>query len=117
MFYPPAIREDATPSSEVRDAPEGVEVASPNAAQEIISPKVPAKGSGPSGTAGANESQDPAGPKEVARPVSGGPVSHAEGPVIAAEPLQSVSLTEGSKDPEASPAQPSLEGIEDKSPT
>ena len=38
VFYPPAIKEDATPNSEVRDAPEGVKVASPNAAPEIISP-------------------------------------------------------------------------------
>ena len=29
VFYPPTIREDATPSSEVKDAPEEVEVASP----------------------------------------------------------------------------------------
>ena len=100
MFYPPAIREDATPS----------------AAQETISPQVPAKGNGPSRTAGADESQDPVGPKEAAWSVSGGPVSHTEGPVIATEPLQSVPLAEGSKDPEVSPAQPSLVGIEDKSP-
>ena len=46
MFYPFAIREDATPNSEVRDAPEGIEVASPSAAQETISPQVPAKGIG-----------------------------------------------------------------------
>ena len=115
MFYPSAIREDATPSSEVQDAPEGIEVASPSAAQEIISPQVPAKGSGPSGTAGADESQDPDAPKETAGSVSGSPVSHIEGPVIAAKPLQSVPLAEGSKDPEISPAQPSLEGIEGKS--
>ena len=38
VFYPPAIREDTTPSSEVRDASEGVEVASTSAAPEIISP-------------------------------------------------------------------------------
>ena len=38
VFYPPAIREDATPSNEEQDAPEGVEVASPSAAPEIISP-------------------------------------------------------------------------------
>ena len=56
MFYPPAIREDATPSFEVRDALEGIEVASPSAAQETISPQVPVKGNGPSGTAGADES-------------------------------------------------------------
>ena len=116
MFYPPAIREDATPSSEVRDALKGIKVASPSAAQEIISPQVPAKGSGPSRTARADESQDPAGPKEAVWSVSGGPVSHTEGPVIAVEPLQSVPLAKGSKDPEVYPAQPSLEGIEDKSP-
>ena len=116
MFYPPTIREDATPSSEVQDAPEGVEVASPSAAHETISPQVPAEGSGPSGTAEADESQDPARPKEAAGPLNGGPFPHTEGPVIAAESLQLVPLAEGSKDPEASPAQPSLEGIKDESP-
>ena len=87
MFYPPAIREDATPSSKVQDALEGVEVASPSAAHETISPQVPAEGNGPSGTAEADESQDPAGPKEAARPLSGSPFPHTEGPVIAAESL------------------------------
>ena len=99
VFYPLAIREDATPSSEVRDAPEGIEVASPSAATKTISPQVPAEGSGPSGMAGADESQDPNAPKETAGSVSGDPVP----------------FVEGSKDPEISPAQPSLEGIEDKS--
>ena len=55
VFYPPAIREDAAPSSEVRDAPEKVEVVSPSAALERTSPKVPAKESGPSGEAGTDE--------------------------------------------------------------
>ena len=54
MFYPPAIREDATPSSEVRDAPEGIEVASPNAATKAIFPQVPAEGSDPSRMVGAD---------------------------------------------------------------
>ena len=44
VFYPPAIRENATPSSEVRDALEEIEVASPSAAQEIISPRCLLKG-------------------------------------------------------------------------
>ena len=99
VFYPLAIREDATPSSEVRDAPEEIEVASPSAAPEIISPQVPTEGSGPSGMVGADESQDPDAPKKTTRSVSGDPVPFAV----------------GSKDPEISPAQPSLEGIEDKS--
>ena len=65
--------------------------------------------------AGADEGQGPDAPKETAGSVSGNPVSHIEGPVIVVEPLQSVPLAEGSKDPETSPAQPSLEGIKDKS--
>ena len=55
VFYPPAIREDATPSSEVRDAPEEVEAVSPGAALAITSPVVPAKESGPSGAVGTDE--------------------------------------------------------------
>ena len=87
MFYSPAIREDATPNSKVRDAPEGVEVASPSAALEIVSPQVPAKESGPFGMAGADEGQGPDAPKETARSVSGNLVSHIKGPVIVVEPF------------------------------
>ena len=115
MFYPPTIRKDATPNSEVQDAPEGVEVTSPSAVLEIISPQVPAKGSGPSRMVGADEGQGSDVPKETAWSVSGDPISRIEGPVIVIEPLQSVPLVEGPKDPETSPAQPSLEGIKDKS--
>ena len=110
VFYP-----SATPSSEVRDAPKGVKVASPNAAPEIISPQVLAKESGPSGMAGANEGQGPNAPKEIVGSVSGDLVSYIEGPVIVVETLQSVPLAEGSRDLETFPAQPSLERIKDKS--
>ena len=99
VFYPPTIREDAAPSSEVQDAPEGIEVTSPSAATKTISPQVPAEGSGPSGMARADESQDPDAPKDIAGSISGDPVPFAK----------------GSKDPEISPTQPSLEGIKDKS--
>ena len=58
VFYPPTIREDATSSSEVRDALEEVEVASPDVALAITSPEVPAKESGPSGVAGTDEGQN-----------------------------------------------------------
>ena len=105
MFYPPAIREDAAPSSEVWDAPEEVEVASPGAAKE----------SGPSGKAGTDEGQNPDTRKETARSVGDDPISHIKGPVTVVEPLQSVPLGKGSKDPEISLAQPSKEGVKDKS--
>ena len=107
VFYPLAIREDATPSSEVWDALEEVKVVSSGAALEITSPKVPAKESNPSGAEGTNEGQNPNTPKETVGSVGDDPVSHIEGPVIVVEPLQSVTLSEGSKDPEISPAQPS----------
>ena len=115
VFYPPAIREGATSSSEVRDAPEEVEVASPGVALVITSPEVPAKESGPSGAVGTDEGQNPDTPKEIVGSVGDNPVSHIEGPVIVVKPLQSVPLGEGSKDPEIPPAQPSQEGVEDKS--
>ena len=59
MFYPLTIREDATPSSKVRDALEEVEVASPGTALVITSPEVPAKESGPSGVTETDEVQNP----------------------------------------------------------
>ena len=115
VFYPPAIEKGAAPSSEAQDAPEKVEVARPSAALEIISPQVLDKESGPSRMARADEGQGPDAPKEIARSVSGSSVSHIEGPVIVVEPLQSILLVEGFRDPKAFPAQPSLEGAKDKS--
>ena len=114
VFYPPAIREDATPSSEVRDAPEEVEVARPGVALLITSPEVPAKESGPSRAAGTEKGQNPDTPKETVGSVGDDPVSHIEGPIIIVKPLQSVPIAEGSKDPETSVAQSSPEGIKDK---
>ena len=107
MFYPPAIREDANPSSEVRDALEGVEVACPYVALVITSLEVPAKESGPSGATGTDEGQNPDTPKETVGSKGDDPISHIEGLVIVVEPLQSVPLGEGSKDPKISHAQPS----------
>ena len=65
----------------------------------------------------ADESQDPVGPKEAAGLVSGGPVSHTEGPIIAVEPLQSVPLAEGSKDPKISPTAAFLGGDQGQVPS
>ena len=76
---------------------------------------MPAKESGPSGVIGTDEGQDPDAPKETVGSVGDDPVSHIEGPVIVIKPLQSVSLGEGSKDPEISPTQPSEEGVKAKS--
>ena len=102
------------PNSKVRDAPEEVEVASPGIVLAITSPEVPAKESGPFGAVGIDEGQNPDTPKETIGFVGDDPVSHIEGPVIVVEPLQSGPLSEGSKDPTISPAQPSQEGVKDK---
>ena len=102
MYYPPAIREDATPSSEVRDAPEEVEVASPGDALGITSPKELAKESDPFGAARTNEGQNPDAPPETVGSTSDASVSHAEGLVLIVEPLQSIPFGKGSKDLETS---------------
>ena len=115
VYYPPAIKEDATPSSEVRDAPKEVEAYSPRATLTITSPEVPAKESGPSGAVGTNEGQKPNAPKETIGSIGDAPVSHVEGPIIIVEPLQPVPFGEGSKDLETSPAQLSEVGAEAKS--
>ena len=58
MYYPPAIREDAPPNSEVRDALEEVDAAGPRAALAINSSKELAKESDPSEAAETNEGQN-----------------------------------------------------------
>ena len=115
VYYPPAIREDATPSSEVRDALEEVEAASLEAAIGITSPKESAKESDPSGATGTNEGQNLDAPQKTVGSIGDAPVSHAEGPVLIVKPLQSVPLGKGSKDLETFLAQLSEVGAEAKS--
>ena len=62
MYYPPAIREDAPFSSEVRNASEEVEAAGLGAVLAIASSEEPAKESEPSDAAGTNEGQNPDAP-------------------------------------------------------
>ena len=112
VYYPPAIRENAPPSSKVRDAPEEVKAASPGATLAITSSKESAKESDPSRAAETNEGQNPDAPQETIGSTGDAPISLAEGPVLLIEPLQSVPLGEGSKDLETSPAQLSKVGAE-----
>ena len=115
MYYPPTIREDVAPSSEVKDAPEEVEAVGPGAALVITPSKEPAKESDPFGATKTNEGQNPDAPQETVGSISDAPVSHAEGPVLLVEPLQSVRLGEGSKDLETSPIQLFEVGVEARS--
>ena len=62
MYYPPAIREDAPSSFEVKNAPEEVEAAGPGVVLAIASSEEPAKENEPSGATGTNEGQNPDAP-------------------------------------------------------
>ena len=105
MYYLPTIREDGAASSEVRDALEEVEAIDPGVAMAITSSKEPAKESNLSGAAETNEGQNLDAPQEIIGSTGDVLVSHAEGPVLLVDPLQSVPLGEGSKDLETFPAQ------------
>ena len=115
VYYPPAIREDATPSSKVRDALEEVEATGPGAALAITSSKEPAKESNPFRVVETNEGQNPVAPQETVGSTGDASVSHAEGPVLLVEPLQLVPLGDGSKDLETFSAQSSEVGAEARS--
>ena len=112
VYYPPAIRENAPSSSEVRDVPKDIEAASPKAVLAITSSKEPAKENKPFGVAEMSEGQNPNAPQKTIESTGDAPVSHAEGPVLLVEPLQAVPFGKGSKDLETSPAYLSKGGVE-----
>ena len=115
VYNPPAIREGAPSSSEVRDVPEEVEAVGLRAALAMTSSKEPAKESEPSGAAKTNEGQNPDAPQETVGSTGDAPVSPVGGPVLLVEPLQVVPLSEGPKDIETPPAQPFEVGAETRS--
>ena len=104
MYYPPAIREDASSSSEAKDALGQTEATGPDAALAITSSKEPAEESGSSRAVETDEGQNPDAPQEIIGSTGDAPVFLAEGLVLLVEPLQSVPLREGFKDLETSPA-------------
>ena len=115
MYYPLAIKEDASSSSEAKDAPGQTEVAGPDAALALTSSRKPAEESGPSGAVETDEGQNPDAPQETIGSIGDAPVSLAEGPVLLVEPLQSVPLGEGFKDLKTSLIQLSEAGAEARS--
>ena len=104
MYYPPAIKEAAPSSSEVRDAPEEAEAVRPGAVLAITSLEEPAKESEPSGAAKTSEGQNPDAPQKTVESTGDAQASHAEEPVLLVKPLQAIPLGEGSKDLETFPA-------------
>ena len=104
MYYPPAIREAAPSSSEVRDALEEAETARPGAVLAITSLEEPAKESEPSDAAKISEGQNPDAPQKTVESTGDAQASHAEEPVLLVKPLQAIPLGKGSKDLETFPA-------------
>ena len=114
VYYPPAIWEIAPSSSEAKDAPEEAEAAGPETALAITAPDEPAKESELSRATETNEGLNPEAPQKTAGSTVDAQTLHAEESALLVEPLQTVPLSEGSKDPETAPTQPFKEGIKTK---
>ena len=117
IFYPTAIREAASTSSEaVSDQHEGG-VTQSEAAQVSVPPGESLKRGELHDVKEAPESIDPEVPKEDAEPTVSAQIPDAEEPTILAQPLQAIPLTEVPKSTDTDPAQPSpeatiLQGVE-----
>ena len=87
VYYPPTIREDASSSSEARDAPGQTEATGPDAALAITSSKESTEESGLSGAVETDEGQNPDAPQEIIGSTGDAPVSLTEGLVLLVELL------------------------------
>ena len=114
VYYPPAIKEAAPSSSEVRDAPQEAKATSAGAVLAIIAPEELVKESEPSWAAETSEGQNLGAPQKTVESTGDAQASHAEEPTLLVEPLQAVPLGEGSKDLEVTLAQLSKEGAKIK---
>ena len=110
VFYPPAIRETASTSSEAMSASQEAEAAQLEATQIIVTPGESTKGGEPHDVTEAPGGLNPEMPKEDAEPAVSAQISGAEEPAIFVQPLQAIPLTDVPKSTETDPAQPSQEG-------
>ena len=110
IFYPTAIREAASTSSEaVSDQHEGG-VTQSEAAQVGVSPGESLKGGELHDVIEAPEGMDPKVSKEDAEPMVSAQIPDAEEPAILAQPLQVIPLAVVPKSTNTDPAQSSPEG-------
>ena len=109
-FYPPAIREAASASSEAVSDQHEAGVTQLEAAQISVPPGESLKGGELHNVIEAPESMDPKVPKEDAEPMVNAQIPDAEEPAILAQPLQAIPLTEVPKSTDTDPAQSSPEG-------
>ena len=114
VYYPLAIREAAPFSSEVKDAPEEAEAASPGAVLAITVPEELARENEPSGATETSEGLNPDAPQKTVESTGDAQAPHAEEPALLVEPLQAIPLGEGSEDLEVASTQLSKEGAKTK---
>ena len=87
VYYPPAIKEVAPSSSEVRDVPEEVEAAGLEVSVATTTPDKPAKESEPFGAAEASESLNPKTPQKATESTAEAQATHVEELTLLVEPL------------------------------
>ncbi|XP_065633832.1 uncharacterized protein LOC136069338 [Quercus suber] len=100
VYYPPAICEATSGSSEVEEVVEEVGATPSEGASVAGLAGEPVKGGDPPGVVGSREGPDEGAPQEVVNPSSDA-LSSAKKATILAVPLQAILLSQSSKDPEA----------------
>ena len=110
VFYPPAIREIASTSSEAMSAPQEAEAAQSEAAQIIVTPSESTEGGEFHAAKEAPRGLNLEMPQEVAPSTVNAQISCAEKPTIFVQPLQVIPLTDVPQGTEAGLAKPSQKG-------
>ena len=110
IFYPPAILETASASSEAMSDQLEAGVIQPEAAQIIVPPSELIVGGEPYDVTEAPGGMNLEMPKEGAKPTVSAQIHDAEEPAILVQPLQAIPLIEVPKTIETEPTQPSQEG-------
>ena len=98
VYYPPAIRETAPSSFEVRGISEEVEAAGTVVVAATTAPDEPAKESEPSGATEIGEGLSLEAPPRAVESMAEAQAPHAEELTFLVEPLQAVPLGESSMD-------------------
>ncbi|XP_030923342.1 uncharacterized protein LOC115950255 [Quercus lobata] len=104
IFYPPAIRETTSASSEATSDPHKAGAAQSKVAQIIVPPGESTEGREPYDATEAPRGLNPEMPKEGAEPTVNAQIYGAEEPAIFVQPLQAIPLTDVSKSVETDPA-------------
>ena len=110
VYYPPAIRETASASSEAVSAPQEIEAAQLEAAQLIVTPDESTKGGELYEATETPGGLNPEMPQEAAKSTVSAQISDAEEPALLVQPFQAIPFADVSEGLEANPAWPPQEG-------